>query len=341
MVRKESLAQFLDEGRRKIQVTDEELDEAKRRRRLLAASARRAFPGSTTYFNGSVAHDDANTPLTDVDLGVVLTKKDAEPYGPGKKGALPLMEIVRDVIHEDLDTEFRKLTVEIVGRRRAVLVRFGDPVTQGQDDFTADVMTALPHPSGRGLYIPNTKIADQWDRADPITHTRMVLQAITDTKVVFARTVRLLKHWNCTHSKPMCSWNIKALGLGCLDEPMPLINALQVFFTYAADEIDKGPTPDPAHVAGPIPLNMTRREVHERLCTARDYVDLAIEHEAAGRPLSAQHALHQVLPELVPDADATQEEAARLVSTVRSGGTAATGLGLAVGLVTPTRAWGN
>jgi hypothetical protein len=250
------------------------------------------------------------------------------------------MEIVRDVIHEDLDAEFGKLTIEIVGRRRAVLVRFGDPVTRGQDDFTADVMTALPHPSGRGLYIPNTKITDQWDRADPITHTQMVLQAITDTKVVFARTVRLLKHWNCTHSKPMCSWNIKALGLGCLDEPMPLINALQVFFTYAADEIDKGPTPDPAHVAGPIPLNMTRREVHERLCTARDYVGLAIEHEAAGRPLSAQHALHQVLPELVPDADATQEEAARLASTVRSGGTAATGLGLAVGLVTPTRAWG-
>ena len=64
MVRKESLAQLLDEGRRKIQVTDEELAEAKRRRRLLAASARRAFAGSTTYFNGSVAHGDANTPLT-------------------------------------------------------------------------------------------------------------------------------------------------------------------------------------------------------------------------------------------------------------------------------------
>jgi len=75
MVRKDSLAQLLDEGRRKIQVTDEELDEAKRRRRLLATSARRAFPGSTTYFNGSVAHGDANTPLTDVDLGVVLSRR--------------------------------------------------------------------------------------------------------------------------------------------------------------------------------------------------------------------------------------------------------------------------
>ncbi|WP_151478235.1 nucleotidyltransferase [Streptomyces albicerus] len=340
MVHKESLASLVDEGRRKIQVTDEELDEAKRRRRLLATSARRAFPGSTSYFNGSVAHGDANTPLTDVDLGVVLAEEDAEPYGPGKKSALALMETVRDVIHDDLDEEFPALTIEVIGRRRAVLVRFGEPVTDGQPDFTADVMTAIPHPSGRGLYIPNTKTADQWDRADPITHTKMVLKAIKDTKVVFARTVRLLKHWNGTHSKPMCSWNIKALALGCLDEPMPLIDALQVFFTYAAAEIDKGPTPDPAGVAGPIPLNMPRHEVHKRLCTARDYVDLAIEHEAAGRPLSAQHALHQVLPELVPDADATQEEADRLASTVRSGGTAATGLGLAVGLVTPTRAWG-
>ncbi|MGI3204136.1 hypothetical protein ACRJ4W_50310 [Streptomyces sp. GLT-R25] len=85
MVRNESLASLLDEGRRKIQVTDEELDEAKRRRQLLAASARRAFRGATTYFNGSVAHGDANTPLTDVDLGVVLTNEDAGPYGPGKK----------------------------------------------------------------------------------------------------------------------------------------------------------------------------------------------------------------------------------------------------------------
>ncbi|MFD8569589.1 hypothetical protein [Streptomyces sp. NPDC059639] len=341
MVRKESLAQLVDEGRRKIQVTDRELDEAKRRRRLLAASVRRAFPGSSTYFNGSVAHGDANTPLTDVDLGVVLTAKDAEPFGPGKKNALPLMEIARDAIHADLDKEFPKLTIEVVGRRRAVLVRFGDPVTPGQVDFTADVMTAIPHPSGRGLYIPNTKIADGWDRADPITHTQMVLQAIEDTKVVFARTVRLLKHWNCTHSKPMCSWNIKALGLDCIDEPMPLIDALQTFFAYAADEIDKGPTPDPAGVAGAIPLNLPRPEVRKRLCTARDYIDLAIQHETAGRPLSAQHALHQVLPELVPDADATEEEASRLARGTRLGGTAASGLGLAGGSVTSTRAWGD
>jgi hypothetical protein len=88
---------------------------------------------------------------------------------------------------------------------------------------------------------------------------------------------------------------------------------------------------------------MPRREVHKRLRTAKEYIDLAIEHEKAGRPLSAQHALHQVLPELVPDADGTQEEASRLASAVLAGGTAASGLGLATRLITPTRprAWGE
>lgn len=53
MVRKESLAALLDEGRRKIQVTDEELAEAKRRRRLLAASASRAFPARPPTSTGA------------------------------------------------------------------------------------------------------------------------------------------------------------------------------------------------------------------------------------------------------------------------------------------------
>ncbi len=61
-MQKKPLATLLNEGRRKIQVTDDELAEAKRRRSLLTACMRRAFPGSTCYFNGSVAHGDANTP---------------------------------------------------------------------------------------------------------------------------------------------------------------------------------------------------------------------------------------------------------------------------------------
>ncbi|MGW9438205.1 hypothetical protein [Streptomyces sp. NPDC055607] len=344
-MQKKPLATLLNEGRRKIQVTDDELAEAKRRRSLLTACMRRAFPGSTCYFNGSVAHGDANTPLTDVDLGVILASADAEGYGPEGKDALSLMERARDAIRADLEGEFPNLTIEVVGRRRAVLVRFGAPVTKGQQDFTADVMTAIPHPTGVGLYIPNNKIAARWDRADPVSHTLMVHKAIKDTNLVFARVVRLLKHWNSTHSKPLCSWNIKALALGCIDTPMTLIEALQLFFTYSTEQLEEGPTPDPAGVAGDIPLGLPIMDVCKRLRTAKDYIDLAIDHETAGRPLSAQHALHQVLPEIIPDIDpadaeaAVEEEAARLVQSVAMTGSAASGLGLVTPRVTSTRAW--
>ncbi|AYV26250.1 hypothetical protein EES41_05905 [Streptomyces sp. ADI95-16] len=334
-----SLKQLLEEARHQIQVNDDELAEAKRRRQLLANALGRAFPGSTIYFNGSVAHGDANTPLTDVDLGAKLSPDDAEGFGPDGDDALPLMERARDAIREDLADEFPKLTVEVAGRRRAVLVRFGDPVTASQPDFTADVMTAIPHPSGNGLFIPNMEVADKWDRADPITHTEMVLDAIDKTENTFARTVRLLKHWNCTHSKPLCSWNIKALALQCITTPMPLAEAIQAFFAHAAQEFESGQTDDPAGVAGLIPLNLPIGEVRKRLDTARAYIDLAIEHEAEGRPLSAQHVLNKVLPEIVPDADASAEEAARLRRAAILSGSAASGLGLVGPGVTRTRAW--
>ncbi|MFD6877317.1 MULTISPECIES: hypothetical protein [unclassified Streptomyces] len=339
-MQEKSLRQLLDEARRQIEVTEDELVEARRRRQLLANALERAFPGSTIYFNGSVAHGDANTPLTDVDLGAKLSPVDAEGFGPDGSDALPLMERARDAIGEDLADEFPKLTVEVAGRRRAVLVRFGDPVTAGQPDFTADVMTAIPHPSREGLYIPNMEIPDKWDRADPITHTEMALEAIDMTEKTFARAVRLLKHWNCTHSKPLCSWNIKALALESITTPMPLAEALQAFFAHAAREFKSGQTEDPAGVAGPIPLNLPISEVRKRLDTARDYIDRAIQHEAEGRPVSAQHALSRVFPEIVPDADPTQEEAARLRQEVLLSGNAASGLGAVTPALIRPRAWG-
>ncbi|MFE6849106.1 hypothetical protein [Streptomyces sp. NPDC057686] len=75
-----------------------------------------------------------------------------------------------------------------------------------------------------------------------------------------------------------------------------------------------------------LPLNLPIGEVRKRLDTAREYIDLAIEHEAENRPVSAQHVLSKIFPEIVPDADPTQEEAARLRRDVILTGSAASGL---------------
>jgi hypothetical protein len=319
------LSRLLDDGRRTIEVLPEELDESRRRRELLVTGVKSAFPGSRVYFNGSVAHGDATTPLNDIDLGVVVA--DITGYGPDGNGPEPLMDDAADAIRDHLKDEFPKLTVTVKGQRRAVLVRFGDPVTTGQPDFTADVIVALDNPTGDGLYIPNTDLPEQWDRADPETHTELILDAVAATDVVFARTVRLLKHWRNHHGKPLCSWNIKALALECIDRPMPLVQALDIFFTHAAAEIADGPTQDPAGVADPIETNIPRKEAAFKLRTARDKVQKAVKDEAEGRPASAQQALHWLLPGVVPEPDPS----AVLKEVSRNPATATT--------ATPTRAW--
>jgi len=329
-----SLEEMLEEGRHALEVTPEELKEARARRDQINSALKYAFPGSRTYINGSVAHGDANTPLTDVDQGVVVA--DAEEYGPAGLGPTDLMEKARDAIRDHMADDFPKLTVTVEGRKRSVLVSFGDPVTAGQKDFTADVIVAVDNTTAAGLWIPNRDIEAGWDRSHPEKHTELIWAAIEDTDKMFAKVIRLLKHWRDRHGKPLCSWNIKALALECIaDEPMTLLAALDTFFTYAATAIADGLTEDPADVSRPIklPKGMTRDKAAWRLQSARDKVTDAIAHENADRPALAQHALHTVLPEVVADSPVSEqlkEEARRHMARIPLASTP---------LATPTRSW--
>ncbi|MFI5494535.1 hypothetical protein [Actinoplanes sp. NPDC051859] len=309
-----TLEELLDEGRHTLEVTPEELAEARSRRNQINDALRDAFPDSRSYINGSVAHGDANTPLTDVDQGVVVA--DAGDYGPGRQEATPLMEAAREAIRDHMAGDYEKLRVTIEGRKRSVLISFGDPVTPGQDDFTADVIVAIDNTDDAGLWIPNRDIDAGWDRSHPEKHTESVWDAIERTDKMFAKVIRLLKHWRDRHGKPLHSWNVKALALECIaDEPYTLLEGLDRFFTHATDAIGEGFTEDPAGVSDPIKLPMSRKDVRWRLQVARDHITEAIAHEEAGRSALAQHELHLVLPGVVADSDAAdlrREEVGRL-----------------------------
>jgi predicted nucleotidyltransferase len=185
------LEQTLDKARRRIEVSMPELTEARRRRDLLAAALRIEFRGCRIYVSGSVAHGDALCPLTDVDVGVVV----ADPnhlYGPGKRGPAALKERAARAIRDTLKDEYPRLRVIVAGRKRSLLVSFGDPVAKGLQDFTADVIVAVDNPTGAGLYIPRYV---GWDRSHPEKHTELVRAAVASSKVSYSRVVRLLKHW--------------------------------------------------------------------------------------------------------------------------------------------------
>jgi predicted nucleotidyltransferase len=283
-----TLETLLDSARKRIEVADNELAEARRRRDAISSALRKEFPGSRTYVNGSVAHGDALTPLTDVDLGVVVPDPE-NIYGPGKIGPTSLELRAAEAIRIALKPDYGDLAVEVKGRKRSILVRFRDPVTPGQPDFTADVIVAIDNPGGRGLFIPRYT---GWDRSHPEAHTRMVRDAVEDTDVMYARIVRLLKHWNRSNGKPLCSWNIKALALGCITSPVSLVEGLQLWFAYAADQLNIGETEDPARVApNPVKLNNPRTEVVRQLRRTLETLQYAIKLANEGYEILAQEQL--------------------------------------------------
>lgn len=311
-----TLEQIVNDARRRIEVSDPELEEARKRRSAIGAALRNEFIGSRTYVNGSIAHGDALTPLADVDLGVVVPDPDEE-YGPGKRGPKDLKERAADAIRAGLKEEYGDLAVEVKGSKRSILVRFRDPVAPGRPDFTADVIVAIDNSDGAGLYIPRF---DTWDRSHPEKHTELVNTANKITEARFARVVRLLKHWNRSNSKPLCSWNIKALALDCIDASTALIPGLHAWFDHAIEQLSRGETLDPAGVAtNPIKLNATRTEVIRRLTRALEKLDRAIEYEKAGYIVLAHNELAKFFndPEMLPAPDpvaVVEEEALRITA---------------------------
>lgn len=329
-----TLEEHLEAARHRIQVDDDELTEARRRRRLLSDALEHEFVGSDTYINGSVAHGDALTPLTDVDLGVIV-EESKHTHGPGKKGCSDLQERAADAMREALKPEFPHASVEWRGRRRSVLVRFRKPVDPAEDDFTADVIVAIDNTHGEGLFIPNYL---GWDRSHPQEHTRLVKAANDGSRSTYARVVRLLKHWNRRNGHPLCSWNIKALALAVLTRPGRLLDGVLAWFDHAIDSLDQGLTEDPAQVADkPSPINkdMTLRQVVDQLEDARDQLRAAVRLERQGWPLQAQEQLakffndEDMMP--MPDpAHLRQEFARRFRPGSSANGTAAAGVGLGV-----------
>jgi hypothetical protein len=282
-----SLEQMLETARRRIEVSEAELNEARRRRDQTVAALRAAFPGGRTYVNGSIAHGDALFPLIDVDLGVVVPDP-GHRYGPGGRGPKGLKNRAADAIRTALAEEYPNLRVIVEGRKRSVLVSFGSPVTATEKDFTADVIVAIDNPAGAGLHIPRY---DQWDRSHPEMHTIMVRAAVESSDVAYARVVRLVKHWSRRHDKPLCSWQIKTLALGCLTRPTSQLAGLLTWFDHAIADLGVRDTPDPAGVAAPIKTKLPRTQLVEKLIKARDQLAYAIELEAAGYDVLARDEL--------------------------------------------------
>jgi Second Messenger Oligonucleotide or Dinucleotide Synthetase domain len=307
----------LDEIRTEISASDDDLREARFRRRLVLEAAEE-FGVADTFNSGSLAHATVNNPVNDADCGVVLDRRTHSTLGPDsedEEGPDAIMEAMRDKVMPIVRGTYPDAEGRLI--KRAILVRFKEENENGIDP-TVDLIVGLTRKDADGIWIPNRNTGS-WDASDPKAHTKMLTAEPKDLRVHRARVIRLAKTAIKSDSTPaLISFNVEAIALEAIIEVKGLVESLQLFFSKAATNIGEALTEDPAGVSGKIkpPEGMTRSQSSKRLRFFADKVQEAIDAEDRE---GAEVALAEVFPDQLPDVDRSTNEAA--ANAVRSGNT--------------------
>jgi hypothetical protein len=312
------LRSILDE----ISVPMAVLKEARARRDRVLSIAYGHDAVRARYSAGSVAYGTANRPLEDADGGVKMNRRlaDLREFGPDAPGhglgPGQLMEHLGGYVLERLWGDYPEATVDTTGNR-AVKFEFHSPVDVdelGEVDPYVDFMIGLARVEGRGLWIPNRKLALGWDIADPEHHLYVMnRQSSRELRVHRAHLIRLVKRAikrdaAAGRLQVVCSWNISALALDLVeDAELSLPDALAAFLAAAASEIEWRLTPDPSPVVAPIALpdGVTNAMAAARLAEMAKY---AHEAATARSEIGARNAYAKLYG---PEVDAIRERNAR------------------------------
>jgi hypothetical protein len=162
-----------------------------------------------------------------------------------------------------------------------VLVEFNQPCN-AEEDPTVDHIVTLTRRNGEGLWIPDIH-TDRWTPSHPEKHTELFTSGTRQLRRLRARVTRLAKAWNKQwdeNDRALSSFNVEALTLEYVqDESMSVDAALTGWFAYAASEIGKGETKDPARVSEPIRLPLGQNVAARRLSDAAKNMVHAMEHD--------------------------------------------------------------
>ena len=312
----QNTASHLNDVHAELAPSDETLSTARRRRDEVLAKAK-GYPGTLrTYISGSIAHKTANQD-TDADCGVVLDRRSYPNLGPDGEGDGPnqTVEDIRESLRDELKEDHPGIRFRVT--KRAIQVSFNAPLDDGSDP-SVDLIVALTR-KGQGLWIPNNEARD-WDASDPEYHTRVLTADPAGLRRVRARVIRLAKGWNAQYAEPgLCSFNIEALALSCIAEEHDVPDGLAEFFRFAASDLKRRLTPDPAGVSKPIKLLKDHDTAVGRLERAAGFMKDALDND--DDKTKVQEAMASLYWKYVdPPAGSDSKEA--FASALRSGTTA-------------------
>lgn len=272
----QNTASYLNDVHAELAPSDDTLSTARSRRDEVLAKAK-SYPGALrTYNSGSIAHRTANQD-TDADCGVVLDRRSYPKLGPDGEGEGPnqTVEDVRESLRHELKEDHPDIRFRVT--KRAIQASFNDPLDDGSDP-SVDLIVTLTR-KGQGLWIPNNEAKD-WDASDPEYHTKVLTADPAGLRRVRAKIIRLAKGWNSQYAEPgLCSFNIEALALSCIGEEHGVPDGLAELFRFAASDLKKRLTPDPAGVSKSIKLQKDRDTVVGRLERAAGSMKDALDND--------------------------------------------------------------
>ena len=271
----QNTATFLNAVHAELAPSDDTLSAARSRRDHVLKAVRK-YPGTLrTYISGSIAHRTANHD-TDADCGVVLDRRSYPELGPDGEGPNRIVEDVRGFLRDRLKEDYPNVRFQVT--KRAIKISFNDPLDDGSDP-SVDLIVALTR-KGKGLWIPNNESQD-WDASDPEYHTQVLTADPAEQRRVRAKVIRLAKGWNTQYTRPgLCSFNIEALALACINEEHGVPDGLAEFFQFSASDLAKHLTPDPAGVSKDIKLLENRDVVVSRLQKAAKSMRAALDNDS-------------------------------------------------------------
>ncbi len=265
----------LDQLRKDIVANPDSLAAAKSRQKDVFAAAN-TFEGSLrTYLSGSVATRFTNDPVSDADGGLVMDRRSFPALGPDGEGDLPsaLVEDLRDCIRPILKETYPDVVIRLM--KRGLLIEFHEPLSTGEDP-TVDLVLALNQIEGDALWIPNLD-QNRWDSSHPEKHVLLFTAGPDGLRQTRRHVVRVAKAQVKQFAVPaVCSFNIAALAWECIEVAEPIDAALYRFYNYAAIELAKHLTADPAGISPSIKVK-DRAIAVKRFRKTADGIKLAID----------------------------------------------------------------
>lgn len=335
---------YLDQLRKDTAANSDSLAVAKDRQKAVFDAAM-SFEGTLRpYRSGSVATRFTNDPVSDADGGIVMDRRVFPTLGPDGDDELPkdLVKDLRECIRPTLNVNHPNSVIKLM--KRGLVVEFHEPLATGEDP-TVDLVVALNRVEDDALWIPNLD-RNRWDASDPEEHVVLFTTGSDRLRETRRHVVRIAKAQIKQFAEPaVCSFNIAALAWECIKFGEQIDMALYRFYDYAATEVSKRLTADPAGVSPAIKIE-DRDIAVKRFRKTADGIELAIDagdDDDKVREVLAQFGLFwKLIDPPAGSSSAIQGAiAAGAALSITPAGSVITGPSTSSCIIKPTRSYGS